>query len=104
MHLHHARPPLRHRRPLPLPQRQGAGIRRPRRQPPAMEPRKAELRPGTHEPSPHEGGRGMCRRVEPRWSVDSQWRRGRGGQGLCEIACECYGWRVMVQTSFLVLL
>ncbi len=29
MHLHHARPPLRHRRPLPLPRRQGTSLRWP---------------------------------------------------------------------------
>ncbi len=69
-----------------------------------MEPRKAELRPGTHEPSPHEGGRGMCRRVEPGRPVDCQWGRGWRGEGLCEVACDCYGCRVMIQTSFLVLL
>jgi len=61
MHLQHARPPLRHLLPLPLPLGRRTRLRRPRRQPALLVAGKTLLQPGNHESSPHaRGGRVLC--------------------------------------------
>jgi hypothetical protein len=83
--LHHARPPLRNLRPLPLQRWPGSCFRRPRRKYPILVSGKAYLHP-RHRLPPGDAGRGCLRRcLESRWPACRKCRRRWCCQGLCSM-------------------